>query len=85
MILYHQLGYLLVLPQFDSLYRWGSGKREILNEGSPAVDLKSIIRSSLFFDKLVELIPAKFYLPVDELEKPWFQGLSKDEKALAKK
>ncbi|KAK0602951.1 hypothetical protein LWI29_038469 [Acer saccharum] len=61
-------------------------KRNPFNEASPAVDLKSIIdQNSLYFDKLVELIPAKFYLPVDELEKPWFQGLSKGEKALAKK
>ncbi|KAK1580877.1 hypothetical protein Q3G72_000910 [Acer saccharum] len=53
-------------------------KRNPFNEASPAVDLKSIIdQNSLYFDKLVELIPAKFYLPVDELEKPWFQGLSK--------
>ncbi|KAK2640527.1 hypothetical protein Ddye_028322 [Dipteronia dyeriana] len=61
-------------------------KRNPFNEASFAVDLKSIIdQNLLFFDKLVELIPAKFYLPVDELEKPWFQGLSKCEKALAKK
>ncbi|KAK4840443.1 hypothetical protein QYF36_008906 [Acer negundo] len=61
-------------------------KRNPFNEASPAFDLKSIVdQNSLFFDKLVELIPAKFYLPVDELEKPWFQGLSKGEKALAKK
>ncbi|GMN61484.1 hypothetical protein TIFTF001_030569 [Ficus carica] len=52
----------------------------------PVVDLKSIIHQhSLFFDKLVELIPAKFYLPTDDKDKPWFQGLSKAEKASAKK
>ena len=52
----------------------------------PVVDLKSIIHQhSLFFDKLVELIPAKFYLPTDDKDKPWFQGLSKAERASAKK
>ncbi|XP_022135417.1 ribosomal RNA-processing protein 14-C-like [Momordica charantia] len=51
-----------------------------------SIDLKSIIHQhALFFDKLVELIPARFYLPNDEKEKPWFQGLSKTEKVLAKK
>lgn len=55
-------------------------------ESNPVVDLKSLIHQhSLFFDKLVELIPAKFYLPTDDKEKPWFQGLSKAEKASAKK
>ncbi|RXH78441.1 hypothetical protein DVH24_001959 [Malus domestica] len=34
---------------------------------------------------LVELIPARFYLPVDDDDKPWFQGLSKTAKASAKK
>ncbi|XP_038880229.1 ribosomal RNA-processing protein 14-C-like [Benincasa hispida] len=49
-------------------------------------NLKSIIHEhALFIDKLVELIPARFYLSNDEKEKPWFQGLSKNEKALAKK
>ncbi|KAD3642080.1 hypothetical protein R6Q59_004699 [Mikania micrantha] len=49
------------------------------------VDLKALIHDhALFFDKLVELIPAKFYLPVDEDSKPWFQGLSKDKKASLK-
>jgi hypothetical protein len=48
-------------------------------------DMKSIIHQhALFFDKLVELIPAKFYLPTND-EKPWFQGLSKAGKASAKK
>ncbi|KAJ0428575.1 putative ribosomal RNA-processing protein [Helianthus annuus] len=50
-----------------------------------AVDLKTVIHDhALFFDKLVELIPAKFYLPVDEDSKPWFQGLSKGKKASLK-
>ncbi|GFZ14734.1 surfeit locus protein 6 [Actinidia rufa] len=49
-----------------------------------ATDLKSLIRNhSLFFDNLVQLIPAKFYLPSDD-PKPWFQGLSKSAKAAAK-
>ncbi|KAL3725670.1 hypothetical protein ACJRO7_030668 [Eucalyptus globulus] len=50
------------------------------------LDLKSLIHQhSVFFDKLVELIPARFYLPTDDKDKPWFQGLSKDAKASAKK
>lgn len=54
-------------------------------DSNPILDLKSIIHQhSLFFDKLVELIPAKFYLP-NEKETPWFQGLSKAKKASAKK
>ncbi|CAI9301425.1 unnamed protein product [Lactuca saligna] len=48
-------------------------------------DLKTLIHDhALFFDKLVELIPAKFYLPVEEDSKPWFQGLSKGKKASLK-
>ncbi|KAG9446754.1 hypothetical protein H6P81_012882 [Aristolochia fimbriata] len=51
-----------------------------------SLDLKTIIEDhSLFFDKLVELIPAKFYLPIEEKEKVWYQGLSKAAKASAKK
>ncbi|BAT77177.1 hypothetical protein LR48_Vigan01g310800 [Vigna angularis] len=49
-------------------------------------DLGRVIQKhTLFFDKLIELIPAKFYLPTDDKEKPWFQGLSKVAKAEAKK
>ncbi|KAL9277866.1 hypothetical protein ACSQ67_024878 [Phaseolus vulgaris] len=49
-------------------------------------DLGRVIHEhALFFDKLIELIPAKFYLPTDDKEKPWFQGLSKIAKAEAKK
>ncbi|KAK9130872.1 hypothetical protein Sjap_011359 [Stephania japonica] len=49
-------------------------------------DLESIIEEhSQFFDKLIELVPARFYLPVDDKEKPYFQGLSKVAKASAKK
>ncbi|KAF6174220.1 hypothetical protein GIB67_033752 [Kingdonia uniflora] len=50
------------------------------------LDLKSMIHQhSLFFDNLVELIPARFYLSTDDNEKPWFQGLSKAAKASAKR
>lgn len=64
----------------------GRKKQRTVNDSDSTVDLKSLIHeSSLFFDKLVELIPARFYLPVDESEKPWFQGLSKDKRAAAKK
>lgn len=51
------------------------------------IDLKSIIHQhSLFFDKLIELIPAKFYIPNEDKDnKPWYQGLSKSAKASAKK
>ncbi|OWM74831.1 hypothetical protein CDL15_Pgr004598 [Punica granatum] len=50
------------------------------------LDLKSVIHQhSLFFDKLIELIPAKFYLPNDDKERPWFHGLSKAQKESAKK
>lgn len=64
----------------------GRKKQQVVNETDSSVDLKSLIHEgSLFFDKLVELIPARFYLPVDEKDKPWFQGLSKAKQALAKK
>ncbi|XP_022740328.1 ribosomal RNA-processing protein 14-like [Durio zibethinus] len=60
-------------------------KERTFNEPHSTVDLKSMIHeNALFFDKLVELIPARFYLP-DEKDKAWFQGLSKAEKASAKK
>ncbi|XP_024995307.1 uncharacterized protein LOC112528509 [Cynara cardunculus var. scolymus] len=50
-----------------------------------AADLKTLIHDhAQFFDKLIELIPAKFYLPTDEDSKPWFQGLSKGKKASLK-
>ncbi|KAK8480374.1 hypothetical protein V6N11_074074 [Hibiscus sabdariffa] len=63
----------------------GKKKDKTLNESESTIDMKSMIHeNALFFDKLVELIPARFYLP-DEKDKPWFQGLSKAEKASAKK
>ncbi|XP_038978503.1 surfeit locus protein 6-like [Phoenix dactylifera] len=55
---------------------------------SPAAgdgELKTLIHGhSVYFDHLVELITARFYLPPDD-DKPWFQGLSKVAKAAAKK
>ncbi|XP_030459665.1 ribosomal RNA-processing protein 14-C [Syzygium oleosum] len=55
-------------------------------DSDAGLDLKSLIHQhSVFFDKLIELIPAKFYLPSDDKDKPWFQGLSKGAKASAKK
>ncbi|CAN8298192.1 unnamed protein product [Cochlearia groenlandica] len=48
-------------------------------------DLKAMThKHTEFFDKLIELIPARFYLP-DETERKWFPGLSKFQKAKAKK
>ncbi|KAI5666931.1 hypothetical protein M9H77_16784 [Catharanthus roseus] len=57
---------------------------------TPMPDLKALIHShSLFFDKLVELIPAKFYLPqqddVSDQPKAYFHGLSKAAKASLKR
>ncbi|XP_021911722.1 ribosomal RNA-processing protein 14-C-like isoform X2 [Carica papaya] len=64
----------------------GKKKEKVIPESDPIADLKGIIHQhSLFFDKLIELIPAKFYLPNDDKEKIWFRGLSKEEKASAKK
>ncbi|KAM0939061.1 putative ribosomal RNA-processing protein [Dioscorea sansibarensis] len=66
----------------------GSGPKEPSSPAemaAPEPDLKSMIHDHcLFFDRLVELIPARFYLPVPE-DKPWFQGLSKAAKASAKR
>ncbi|OMO63644.1 putative Caldesmon [Corchorus olitorius] len=63
----------------------GKRKEKALKEPESTIDLNSMIHeNALFFDKLIELIPARFYLP-DEKDKPWFQGLSKAEKESAKK
>ncbi|KAJ4812106.1 Surfeit locus protein 6 [Rhynchospora pubera] len=44
-------------------------------------NLKTLIHEhSLFFDQLVELIPARFFVPNYSDDKPWFPGLSKSEK-----
>ncbi|KAK7260522.1 hypothetical protein RIF29_26630 [Crotalaria pallida] len=60
-------------------------KEKSLAEGSICEDIGCVIHEhTLFFDKLIELIPAKFYLPTDE-DKPWFHGLSKAAKAKKKK
>ncbi|OMO95303.1 Surfeit locus 6 [Corchorus olitorius] len=62
----------------------GKKKEKTCKEVESPIDLKSMIHeNAMFFDKLIELIPARFYLP-DEKDKPWFQGLSKAEKASAK-
>lgn len=53
-------------------------------DGDPSVDLKALVHyHSLFFDHLVELIPARYYLDLNE-DKPWFHGLSKIQKAAVK-
>ncbi|RYR21985.1 hypothetical protein Ahy_B03g067278 isoform A [Arachis hypogaea] len=60
-------------------------KQKSVAETDTVQDLDSVIQDhTLFFDKLIELIPAKFYLP-DDKDKPWFQGLSKAKKAEAKR
>lgn len=59
-------------------------QQNVTSPSSSTGDLKPLIHEyAIFFDKLVELIPAKFYLPNDD-PKPWFQGLSKAAKASAK-
>ncbi|XP_027331144.1 ribosomal RNA-processing protein 14-C-like isoform X2 [Abrus precatorius] len=58
-------------------------KQKVVTDGQ---DLESVIHDhTLFFDNLIQHIPSKFYLPIDDDEKPWFQGLSKAAKAEAKK
>lgn len=48
-------------------------------------DIKTLVKDHAnFFDKLVELIPAKFYLPPNDDDKPYYQGLSKAAKAEAR-
>ncbi|CAM0945134.1 unnamed protein product [Alopecurus aequalis] len=39
---------------------------------------------ALFFDALVQLIPPRFYLSVDDEDRPYYQGLSKSAKAAMK-
>lgn len=56
----------------------------------PTLDLKALIHDhSVYFDKLVEYIPAKFYLPqeddVSDRPKAYFHGLSKAAKASLKR
>ncbi|XP_042036469.1 ribosomal RNA-processing protein 14-like [Salvia splendens] len=53
---------------------------------NPAAEIDSNLTSSIhsqseFFDHLIELIPARFYVSADDDSKPWYQGLSKAAKA----
>ncbi|KAI5666945.1 hypothetical protein M9H77_16798 [Catharanthus roseus] len=62
----------------------------VAETSTPMPDLKVLIHDhSLFFDKLVELIPAKFYLSqqddVSDQPKAYFHGLSKAAKASLKR
>lgn len=53
---------------------------------SPETQLETLIHeNSLFFDRLVELVPARFYLPSDGPPNPGYYGMSKAEKAAARK
>lgn len=55
-------------------------------DGAPSQATLPIHEHSLFFDRLVDLIPARFYVPFSEgQEKPWYHGLSKAAKACAKR
>ena len=75
-----------IVASFSITVQMKNKKQKPITDSKVDTELKSIIRQhSLFFDKLVELIPARFYLPNNDEEKPWFQGLSKAEKASAKK
>ncbi|KAL0728578.1 hypothetical protein Bca4012_024671 [Brassica carinata] len=57
-------------------------KEKVVDSG---LDIKSMVHQhGEFFDTMVELIPARFYLP-DETERKWFPGLSKAQKARAKR
>ncbi|KAH6798968.1 hypothetical protein C2S51_035452 [Perilla frutescens var. frutescens] len=65
-------------------------KKKKQNQITPAAEfagnLEAVIHShSEFFDHLIELIPARFYVPADDADsKPWYQGLSKAAKASLK-
>ena len=49
----------------------GKKRHIFVSESDPDIDLKFPIHQHfLFSDKLIKLIPAKFYLPTDEKEKP---------------
>ncbi|VVB13301.1 unnamed protein product [Arabis nemorensis] len=63
----------------------GTNKAKKKEKLDSELDIKSMAHEHAeFFDKLIELIPARFYLP-DETERKWFPGLSKAQKARAKK
>lgn len=51
-----------------------------------APDLKTLIHeNSLFFDRLIDLIPSRFYLPAPDEDRTPFKFLSKPDKAAARK
>ncbi|CAN7120908.1 hypothetical protein BRARA_B00166 [Brassica rapa] len=58
-------------------------KEKVVDSGLDTIK-STVHHHSEFFDTLVELIPARFYLP-DETERKWFPGLSKAQKARAKR
>ncbi|GAU29320.1 hypothetical protein TSUD_226910 [Trifolium subterraneum] len=76
-----------VLLQGDfGVMRIRKKQKDVAEAVDAGQDLESAIKENAnFFDKLIELIPAKFYLPTDDNEKSWFQGLNKKKKAEAKR
>ena len=62
-------------------------KTQEASQPSSTPDLKALIHDhSLFFDRLVDLIPPRFYLSSNDGEdRPWYPGLSKSQRAAAKK
>eukprot|EP01018_Ginkgo_biloba_P009197 Gb_22983 [translate_table: standard] len=55
------------------------------NLSSPDSDLQNTIHQHcLFFDRLVELVPARFYLPNEDTLNPGYYGMSKAAKAAAR-
>ncbi|GAB2223465.1 hypothetical protein Droror1_Dr00017606, partial [Drosera rotundifolia] len=60
-----------------------SKKHEPKSTTTTSTTYSTIHEHALFFDKLIELIPPKFY--IGEEEKSWFQGQSKAKKAKQKK
>lgn len=61
-------------------------QKQIAPAADLAGDLESLIHSHKeFFDHLIELIPARFYVSAADADsKPWYQGLSKAAKASLK-
>ncbi|RRT61686.1 hypothetical protein B296_00023783 [Ensete ventricosum] len=75
---------LMSSSELDDEAKCGRRKPSPAAATDSGVDLKDLIHGhSVFFDRFVQLILARNYLPTDE-DKPWFQGLSKDAKATAK-
>lgn len=64
-----------------------SSAASLAGDAYPSSSLKDLVREhSLFFDRLVDLIPPRFYLAADGADdRPWYAGLSKKERAAAKK